>query len=185
MSLLVSIRESDREYARKRAGKAALWNPERLTDISHRAWERAIVRERKARGIRFVETGVLTLLRKRAMAWAENLAVFEPGWSKQDITRRAATETEELEHCVAMEAPCSQVVKYATNPRFRWAFECQGKLSWLRWMVVQEARRANIERAISSIVVEFGMPLLKGGYNLGRIRNLRGETLDLLHEVFA
>lgn len=182
---MLSIRPEDRALALVRRGTSALWHPERLISSTYDVWRREVQIEIEKRRIR-VYTGFLAdSMSSRARAWTERAFGVGEGAESSPVEQWCPLYTEETRHCI--EIPFHRddgtlQLKYVFRPRFRWSVEMQATVAIVRWYRKMKMRRTNALKVAERRAASFAEPF--PGYNLGRIANLRGETVGLLMSVF-
>jgi hypothetical protein len=177
----LAIRDSDRKLALAIRSKGYLWNPKRLIVPSFSAWRALVDAEVKRLKVR-IHTGPLAdSIRARGQAWTRRDIALADGVENSDNTIYCPLVTHELRHVledIAQGTLGEFQAEYVFRVRLRWAYECQGVAAELRWMRAQKALRKNMIARIERAGVAFGKPF--PGYNMGRIANLKGETMNTL-----
>lgn len=179
--ITIKLRASDRAFALRRISTGWLWNPDKLPKPTLDVWE-TVLRETIDRyGIRFREGWLAKTLRARGVAWHKRRVSVVPGFLALPRLQRMPTQTHEVGHCVLMHKDQALVLKYAIDPRYRWANETRCIAAELRWTRAMGGRRENMIARIERAAASFAKPF--PGYNLQWITNLHDETVKTLLRV--
>ncbi len=182
---MLEIRDEDRRLALVRRGNDALWHPERLLVADYKIWKACIDDLLEERGIR-VYTGFLAdNMTSRARAWTARSFGVGDGLENAPVEVWCPVYTEEPRHVV--EIPFHRrdgtlQLKYVFRVRFRWSIEMQASIAIARWYRKMRLRRSEVRAWAEARARSFARVF--PGYNMGRIDNLFGETVDLLMAVY-
>lgn len=186
----LAVRVEDRALAIARRSDAALWHPEHLMSATFKVWRACVDAEIRRLGLRLHNEGpIADSIASRGLALTRRDIFVNDGpngdYTKWDSTIYCPFFTHETRHPLEARVwkPAGTFQsRYVFRVRFRWAVEMQAQIAVVRWRRKMGSRRANVLREAEATAASFARPF--PGYNMGRIRNLRGETVGLLMRVF-
>lgn len=178
----VALTDEYRELALSIRGDHALFHPERLLKATFDVWRACVDDFLEEKRIVIYNGPIADSMASRAMAWTRRrIAIDDDAGNWRDWPNMALCPllTEECWHTDEIKRWAGLFQgKYVFNPRFRWAQETQPTVIRLRWHRKMGMRRENLMRIIEQRAESFAKPF--PGYNLGRIANLRAETVRTL-----